>query len=92
MENREEKLSLYTDFIYIRTPPAACTSSWARDWIQAAAATYATAVVMSDPLLTVPGQGLNLHCDRANTGFELAVPQQELWYKGIYTKLNIPQK
>lgn len=60
MENREEKLSLYTDFIYIRTPPAACTSSWARDWSCTAVVTLTcctswelpTSVIL-EPIVTV---------------------------------------
>ena len=42
--------------------PVTCESSWARDWIWAAAVTYAAAAAMLD-LLThlMPGRGLNSH-------------------------------
>ena len=41
---------------------AAYGSSWARDQIWAAAATYTTAAARPDPSSTVPGWGSNSHC------------------------------
>ena len=43
-------------------PPVAYGSSQASDWIQAAAATYATAVVMLDPLTYLCQAGTWTHC------------------------------
>ena len=48
--------------------PVAQRSSWARDWIRAAAAAYAIATAyatMLDPYPTESGLGLNLHPQRA---------------------------
>ena len=38
--------------------PLAYESFWARDWIQAAAATYAPAVAIPDPLIQCARQGI----------------------------------
>ena len=48
-------------FFFFMTALRAYGSLQARDWIWAAAATYATTVAMPDPQPTVPGRGANLH-------------------------------
>ena len=69
--------------LFVLATPAACRSSQARDWIQAAAATYAT--VTMDPQPTEPGLGIEhlaftvtrvaavgflTHCTRVGTPFQ----------------------
>ena len=55
-------LSFFSSF----TAPEAYGSSWARDQVQAAASTCATAVAVPDPKLSVLGQRLNPSLHRDN--------------------------
>ena len=48
-------------FCFLMATPAAFGSSWARDWIWAAAVTYSTAAAMLDPSPTALGWGWNPH-------------------------------
>ena len=54
-------LQLWKIFFFFMTTPTACGSSQARDWIQAAATTYATATAMPDPWTHRTRWGLNPH-------------------------------
>ena len=54
----------FLHFFFFSWPHPWHTSSWARDWIWAAAVTYATTVAMTDPLIHCSGPGIKLHLCR----------------------------
>ena len=77
--------------------PVAYESSWARDWIQTIAVTYAKTVAMLDPLTHCTKQTSDQTC--AFTAIWAAAPQQELltlhFYENrplenFFTFFNIP--